>query len=1820
MSLLDVFDNQFGGSSSGLGVSGLQSDFGSSGSSPQVSPGYTSGGLSTTSQQRGVPERLDINNFVPSLGEKPLSDQLSGGATQALEVAGKAPGFALERPLAVADTVVQKITGQSPLDAIQHAIGSAPVVGGLLGGAGDVLHNVQNLPAALANSSTAAALAQGTKEGWSDNQLLANNTGPAADFFRGLAAQFGLGGTDLFKSQVQTWGQYKEAAAQKGWTADDIQAVIDGKKAVTDFGDHRMSSDSLTEMALRFGSDPTNLAFGAGAFLKIGKGVGLLGDAIKAGAELKQPLAVADSINAVAKADSVGATWRGIAGYFGNVGRGIGEIPGGTAAVQGLARGAEVAGRAAGAYKKVALGTTGAQVGIGLAGNVVDALDPEVQNGTKPHSGFLEPLFDLNRAAIDNQPFSNNTAFSLFSGFHIGLHEFAGPVMDALKTAKVAALGHDAYPSIISKLADGWTVNGHAPTAADVEARMGGRDNVNNLVMHVMANRAFDKVMQIPAVKAALEHYNSLDEAVLANQKVAEIVKTIIVDDAKKGINGKELAQRLDDWHANRVVDGKQINPVQFPWNGADAIDRWQEYSSAAAPVSDVFKQRGDVILGLRDHVLDLDIQHMGYALKLASEDGKTVRAGDVHSWLSRYPQLIADDPSWQQYLALDKSQPVPLGPVFGKIKRAMKTAPTAREFTHEAGAAETGAARSETETPLTTDAQRGQLVESDMNGGSARVNVSRMRPQVAKTLGLDQADMGSVIQSRRDPTIQTFEENIGPAMERAGLPVDHVVQAVGAWEGKFEPSIEIPMSSGRLPELRTAAALAGDIGKQDSTILTVTGDRIPQLGLKPNGTEIVWQLPTSDVARLRAVADATGRVLPGFTLNDTTGLLRLVLKQSDYTPALHAKLNDLHGEISSLFPKDLMGDTGIRSSQHPAYVEFLSKKKGEGDLTYADALREARSYRDPRASVATRNAIAESVRYTSPAEANAGRPNLGSEAPVERGAGNPGRTEDHLSLQTPAERVGLGRAEDATKDPGYLYHVTDLQAAQSIAGDALRPNDPTFRQEQLAWPDGGSGKRTYFTRDPQQSVPFQTAGPQALIRVKEAKAGRIADEFYQGPDAFASRKIGSQHLEVFGGDGQWHALDGFFDNGVEPDILAAAKTVESAYPPAPSGPVDPRPGPLAQGLRAQEDAAAAARGAGNEASLLAELKTLTADGGAYSPENAARAQELNNLIEATRLAKGQIKRGDVLYNAQRDAAVSLEYPLHHSLSGLDDVSKADLKLLDSQIGAMGGTYGLKAAPNLARFFEENQGSLIADYLKGRTKLGDALANNFVTGRVGHLMDWLTTPVSNSMLGRQAKQALYASMLPHGAKTEQVDTFLRTLREESQRGAVGTGHLKLHIFRPTAQDINAIAGRVFDKKTITSVGADNFAKLLDQAGNRFIRASDAHIRAGTAGSLERTLNRVYKGWQGTIPGDVTRLASKTMYPLLRFYSDPRWWAMNLVETDLLAGTKYGLNAIRGASSAEPGVPALTHSHGSSAAAAAEQDGNGWMYVRGHAGFASKAFDAARPESTIEFIHSMENQPLVADMKSMVAQLDAQDGRTVRTPGEITDQDLAAGMDRLLYGLDKQGAKDLITTEARNILTPEQLTDPAMAAFLTKLWERNDGLYKDVVHTLSGNPSRSNLERIANSWWLYWPISYQIKAARHLVGIMGEKFGGKQTNLAGAALYAHYYEEHKKAIASDPSYAKLYSDNPTLWFLAQMLLPITPGDIGVSLGRPVRYVGGQLGLWGKYKQAQDPVTAAGAIMSVGPTYTAELLARLARETLQSPTAPTYVVSPQSTYQP
>jgi hypothetical protein len=124
----------------------------------------------------------------------------------------------------------------------------------------------------------------------------------------------------------------------------------------------------------------------------------------------------------------------------------------------------------------------------------------------------------------------------------------------------------------------------------------------------------------------------------------------------------------------------------------------------------------------------------------------------------------------------------------------------------------------------------------------------------------------------------------------------------------------------------------------------------------------------------------------------------------------------------------------------------------------------------------------------------------------------------------------------------------------------------------------------------------------------------------------------------------------------------------------------------------------------------------------------------------------------------------------------------------------------------------------------------------------------------------------------------------------------------------------------------------------------------------------------------------------------------------------------------------------------------------------------------------------------------------------------------------------------------------------------------------------------------NSYWLYWPISYQIKAAKWLWSSMTDRLGGLQTNLAPAAMYSYYTQQYKQALAADPGFAQWMQGHTYSFQLAQMMFPITPEDLGVSLSRSTRYVGGALGLWPEYKQGADPMTAIENITNLGLPYT------------------------------
>jgi hypothetical protein len=175
---------------------------------------------------------------------------------------------------------------------------------------------------------------------------------------------------------------------------------------------------------------------------------------------------------------------------------------------------------------------------------------------------------------------------------------------------------------------------------------------------------------------------------------------------------------------------------------------------------------------------------------------------------------------------------------------------------------------------------------------------------------------------------------------------------------------------------------------------------------------------------------------------------------------------------------------------------------------------------------------------------------------------------------------------------------------------------------------------------------------------------------------------------------------------------------------------------------------------------------------------------------------------------------------------------------------------------------------------------------------------------------------------------------------------------------------------------------------------------------------------------------------------------------------------------------------------------------------------------------------------------------------------------------------------------------EELADhPELAEVLGRIGQKNTELLDDIRATFYGNPNRSQVERWLNSYLLYWPISYQIKAVKWMLRIMFDRAGGLKTNAAGAYALDQLASLHMDLMENDPDYAKFFEDYSTLVFVAQMMVPMTPTQMGVSLSPPVRNVmaeaAGSLPFltpdqqetWGGY---------AKAILDVGPVYTFKTL--------------------------
>jgi hypothetical protein len=171
------------------------------------------------------------------------------------------------------------------------------------------------------------------------------------------------------------------------------------------------------------------------------------------------------------------------------------------------------------------------------------------------------------------------------------------------------------------------------------------------------------------------------------------------------------------------------------------------------------------------------------------------------------------------------------------------------------------------------------------------------------------------------------------------------------------------------------------------------------------------------------------------------------------------------------------------------------------------------------------------------------------------------------------------------------------------------------------------------------------------------------------------------------------------------------------------------------------------------------------------------------------------------------------------------------------------------------------------------------------------------------------------------------------------------------------------------------------------------------------------------------------------------------------------------------------------------------------------------------------------------------------------------KDWSKALDEMMYGYMTKGPEGTVrdaansalgklSKEERKIITP----------MVERLSSMHRGHYNDLVQLYVGRMNRPNVERIMDHFFLFWPLSYQIKAAGWLAQIMFNKIGGIRTGASGAYLYDEYRQRWENALANDPELKTWTEDNDGFLFAFEMMFPMTPEGVGVSLSRPTRYVG------------------------------------------------------------
>jgi len=541
--------------------------------------------------------------------------------------------------------------------------------------------------------------------------------------------------------------------------------------------------------------------------------------------------------------------------------------------------------------------------------------------------------------------------------------------------------------------------------------------------------------------------------------------------------------------------------------------------------------------------------------------------------------------------------------------------------------------------------------------------------------------------------------------------------------------------------------------------------------------------------------------------------------------------------------------------------------------------------------------------------------------------------------------------------------------------------------------------------------------------------------------------------------------------------------------------------------------------------------------------------------------------------------------------------------------------------------------------------------------------------VDGSITNKAARAKVHAQMKARGGAYRIVSSassrYYRTLQAKATGFVVADRKARAAEGRADrlereAQRVRADVGKVKTRRAQTARleradAADAVAaKARAEAETARLRASRTQDKA--AGRLLDA----YNGWMGRRNlSSSQRVMARFIYPLFRFSLDPRWLLLNFIEGDIISSTQFGVRgryaamseasragqhfSDRALAATDPDLSILKTTEGMNLNAVFVYDHVAVRNIEdaiireeraGHAAQAAKLREQrgelidAETRKVID-THGQTNEHLSMLRAGMVREAetlraeatrlgDKSEAATLLKQAEYLESQTNAALSTYLmdqmYRYERQGPRRTIDQEVRKQLTLDEAR--TMAPLLERLHEVNRQTWHDVRQAFYGNAERSTVERLMNSYWLFWPISYQIKATKWMANIMLDGSFGHNTHALGAGLYANWQNQHNERMKNNPAYAALYQANPMLWFTAQMLLPMTPDSMGVSLSRFTKMLAAQgedaaneLGIairneWLSTVNVfttdallDDPTRSVEYLTNIGPLLTLNLLTKL-----------------------